>query len=93
MQMNIEKYLHNVSSKDQDLTIVNKLHVEKNKDIDLKCDANESNVATQKIMCQVIETQTNSQNNSAYQVLPVENAKCSNLIIIVFILLFNRMYK
>lgn len=91
--MNIKNYLHNISSKDQDLTVENKLHVEKNKNIDLKCDANESNFATRKITCQEIETQTNSLNNSTYQVLLVENAKCSNLIIIVFILLFNRMYK
>lgn len=91
--MNIKKYLHNVSSKDQDPTVANKLHAEKNKDIGLKCGVTESNVATQKTICHVIETQTNSLNNGTYQVLPVGNAKCSNLIIIVFTLLFNRMYK
>lgn len=82
-QMNIKKYLHNISLKDQDLSVTNKLHVEKNKNIDLKSNDNESNVATHKITCKVIETQTNCLSNSTYQVLPVENVKCSNLIIIV----------
>lgn len=66
-QINIKKYLHSVSSKDQDLKVINKLHVEENKDIGIKCDANESDVAIRKNTCQVIEIQTNRLNIGKYK--------------------------
>lgn len=62
IQINIKKYLHNVSLKDQDPKVINKQRVDEYEDA-IKYSANESSVATQNITVGMIETQTNWQNN------------------------------
>lgn len=65
MQINIKKYLHNVSSKkqNQDPKVINELRVVENKDNIKKCCANESRVATHTITGEMIGIITNNNNN------------------------------
>ncbi|XP_026813097.1 probable ATP-dependent DNA helicase HFM1 [Rhopalosiphum maidis] len=61
-QLNIKKYLHNITSKDQDPKVMNKLCVEEDTNTDVKRCANESSVATRRIAGEMFKTQTNFQN-------------------------------
>lgn len=61
-QINIKKYLHNISPKCQDLKVINKSIVEENYDTK-QCDVTDSIFSTQKITNNMIETQATYQNN------------------------------
>lgn len=65
-QVNIKKYLRNISSKDKNI-----LRVEEDKNT-IKCGANESNVATQQIIDRMIVTNSQNNNGKTYKLLSVE---------------------
>jgi len=67
-QINIKKYMHNIFSKDQDSKITRLLCEEKGEDT-TKCGANESNVATQGISGEIIETPNSQNNGKMYKVI------------------------
>ncbi|KAE9526604.1 hypothetical protein AGLY_013252 [Aphis glycines] len=62
-QLNIKKYLHNITSKDQDPKVMNKLRVEEDINTDVKRWANESSVATRRITGEMFKTKTYFQNS------------------------------
>lgn len=62
IQINIKKFLHNVSLKDQDLKVINKQRMEEYEDT-IKYSTDESNITTRNITSGIIETQTNWQNS------------------------------
>ncbi|KAF0761666.1 putative ATP-dependent DNA helicase HFM1 [Aphis craccivora] len=62
-QLNIKKYLHNITSKDQDPKVMNKLCVEEDLSTDVKRWTNESSVATRRIMGEMFKTKTYFQNS------------------------------
>lgn len=66
MQINIKKYLHNVSLKkqDQDPKVINELCVEQDKDNIKICCTNERRVATHKITGEMMITNNNNNNNN-----------------------------
>lgn len=64
-QVNIEKYLHNVSSKNQNI-----LCMKEDKNI-IKRGVNESNFATQKIIDRMIVTNRQNNNGKTYILLLV----------------------
>ncbi|CAH1708540.1 unnamed protein product [Aphis gossypii] len=62
-QLNIKKYLHNITSKDQDPKVMNKPRVEEDINTDVKRWANESSVATRRITGEMFKTKTYFQNS------------------------------
>lgn len=68
-QVNIEKYLHNVSSKNQNI-----LRMEEDKNT-IKSSANESNFATQKVIDRMIVTNKQNNNGNTHNLLLVKMLK------------------
>lgn len=81
-QLNIKKYLHNITSKDQDPKVMNKLCVEEDLSTDVKRWTNESSVATRRIMGEMFKTKTYFQNSGKMlKLLSVNILKSLNSII------------
>lgn len=81
-QLNIKKYLHNITSKDQDPKVMNKPRVEEDINTDVKRWANESSVATRRITGEMFKTKTYFQNSGKMlKLLSVNILKSLNPII------------
>jgi len=87
-QLNIKKYLHNITLKDQDPKVMNKLRVEEDTNTDVKRCANESSVATRRIAGEMFNTQTNFQNHGRTFKLLLVNVILKSLNSIIRLLLY-----